>query len=99
MSDGFYIRFREMVPEEGLLNLALAEISSLHDDWPERVQCNIVIAGGPRSADRDRFNAEVKIDLGRGRGEPIAGVAVSEDPYAALRTAFRSLRQSLTMVA
>jgi ribosome-associated translation inhibitor RaiA len=96
MSDGFFIRFREMVPEEGLLNLALSEISSLHDDWPERVQCNIVIAQGQR-APGERFNAEIELKLGR--GAPIAGQAACEDPYAALRTAFRSLRQRLPMVA
>ena len=97
MSDGFFIRFREMVPEEGLLNLALAEISSLHDTWPERVQCNIVIAQHDRLNAGGRFNAEVELELGR--GAPIAGQADCEDPYAALRTAFRSLRQRLPMVA
>lgn len=97
MSDGFFIRFREMVPEEGLLNLALSEISSLHDTWPERLQCNIVIAQHGRPSDGGSFNAEVELELGR--GAPIAGQAACEDPYAALRTAFRSLRQRIPMVA
>ena len=97
MADGFFIRFREMVPEEGLLNLALSEISSLHETWPERLQCNIVIAHA-RKTDGVRFNAEVELELGRGE-QPIAGQAVCEDPYAALRTAFRSLRQRIPMVA
>jgi ribosome-associated translation inhibitor RaiA len=98
MSDGFFIRFREMVPEEGLLNLALAEMSSLHDTWPERLQCNIVIAQHERVTNGARFNAEVELELGRGE-DRIAGQAVCEDPYAALRTAFRSLRQRIPMVA
>ncbi len=98
MSDGFFIRFREMVPEEGLLHLAMSEISSLHKTWPGRVQCNIVIANElPRASGR-RFNAAVELELGRG-GSPIAGQAASEDPYAALRTAFRSLRKQIPMVA
>jgi|GEM_PF-4555767 len=97
MSDGFFIRFREMAPEEGLLNLALAEISSLHDTWPERLQCNIVIAHGSRELAGGGFNAQVEVELGR--GAPIAGAADCEDPYAALRTAFRSLRQQIPMVA
>ncbi|MFT3927954.1 MAG: HPF/RaiA family ribosome-associated protein [Myxococcales bacterium] len=97
MSDGFFIRFREMVPEEGLLNLALAEISSLHDTWPDRLQCNIVIAQGAHEPQGGRFNAEVEVELGR--GAPIASRADCEDPYAALRSAFRSLRQRIPMVA
>ncbi len=98
MSDGFFIRFREMVPEEGLLNLALSEISSLHETWPERLQCNIVIAQHERRTDRARFNAEVELELGRGE-QSIVGQAVCGDPYGALRTAFRSLRQRIRMVA
>jgi len=97
MSDGFFIRFREMVPEEGLLNLALSEISSLHETWPERVQCNIVIAQREPRVAGDRFAAEIQLSLGRGAS--IAGKASCEDPYAALRTAFRSLRQHIPMVA
>lgn len=97
MSDGFFIRFREMMPEEGLLHLAMSEISSLHKTWPGRVQCNIVIAHAHKP-DARTFNAEVEIELGRG-SSPIAGQAASEDPYAALRTAFRSLRNQIPMVA
>jgi ribosome-associated translation inhibitor RaiA len=98
MSDGFFIRFREMVPEEGLLNLALSEIDSLHDAWPDRVQCNIVIGHGERrSKEHPSFNAQVEIELGR--GAPIAGEAIGDDPYAALRTAFRTLRKQIPMVA
>jgi hypothetical protein len=97
MSDGFFIRFREMVPDEGLLHLALAEIDQLHEAWPERVQCNIVIAHGDRQSKHEQFDARVELELGR--GNPIAGSAACADPYAALRTAFRSLRKRIPMVA
>ena len=61
------------------------------------MQCNIVIAHEPPRAADQRFNAAVELELGR--GAPIAGEAASDDPYAALRTAFRLLRKHIPMVA
>jgi ribosome-associated translation inhibitor RaiA len=97
MSDGYFIRFREMIPEEGLLKLAMAEISMLHDTWPERVQCNIVIASRHPCAHERRYDAEVQVELGR--GDNIESKAASADPYAALRQAFRALRQRMPMLS
>jgi hypothetical protein len=81
MSDGYFIRFREMIPEEGLLKLAMAEISMLHDTWPERVQCNIVIASRHPCAHERRYDAEVQVELGRGDNIE-AGLSSAETAHA-----------------
>ncbi|MEY4514470.1 MAG: hypothetical protein RLZZ450_6592 [Pseudomonadota bacterium] len=105
MSDGLHIRWRETAPDRGLLTFALAEIDALHSQWPETLQCNIVIERAPlllaadADADADandepRYYAQVELDLGR-RSPRVNARVLHGDLYVALRAAFTDLRVAM----
>jgi hypothetical protein len=95
VSDGLHIRWRETAPDRGLLSFALAELDVLHCTWPETLQCNIVIERAPSaSAGSPRFQAHVELKLGL-RSPVVKAAALSDDLYAALRSAFGDLRAAM----
>ena len=94
MSDGLHIRWRETAPDRGLLSFALAELDVLHCTWPETLQCNIVIERAPSASESVRYQAHVELKLGL-RSPVVRAAAVSEDLYAALRSAFGDLRAAM----
>lgn len=101
VSDGLHIRWRETAPDRGLLTFALAEIDALHSQWPETLQCNIVIERAPLSlacdaddGEQPRFLAQVELDLGR-RSPRVKAKVLHSDLYAALRAAFGDLRDAM----
>lgn len=104
MSDGLHIRWRETAPDRGLLTFALAEIDALHSQWPETLQCNIVIERAPLSlasaadSDEPRYHAQVELDLGR-RSPRVKAKVLHSDLYAALRAAFSDLRDAMPAYA
>lgn len=105
MSDGLHIRWRETAPDRGLLTFALAEIDALHSQWPETLQCNIVIERAPLAlatetdeAEQPRYHAQVELDLGR-RSPRVKAKVVHTDLYAALRAAFSDLRDTMPIYA
>jgi hypothetical protein len=94
VNDGLNIRWRQTAPDRNLVALALMELDALHAQWPETVQCDIVIErAGPLSA--NLYQVSVDIDFGlvaRARGESAEAQAVALDIGAALRAAFGKLR-------
>jgi hypothetical protein len=107
VSDGLHIRWRETAPDRGLLTFALAEIDALHSQWPETMQCNIVIepactlvatADDVERSDEPRFHAQVELDLGR-RSPRVKAKALHSDLYAALSAAFGELRVTMPTYA
>ena len=68
----------------------------MHSAWPETLQCNIVIERAPRACEDegDGYRAHVELDLGR-RSPRVRSKALSGDVYAALRSAFSGLRDSM----
>jgi hypothetical protein len=101
VDDGLNIRWRQTAPDRSLVALALDELQSLHAQWPETVQCDIVIEpAGPLSA--NLYRASVEIDFGlvaRARGEGAGAQAVALEIGAALRAAFGKLRTQAIAVA
>jgi hypothetical protein len=105
VDDGLNIRWRQTAPDRGLVTLALAELQALHAQWPETVQCEIIIEragqlgaearGAAREQSRDAYQVSVKIDFGliaRARGEGVRAEATSAEIASALRSAFAQLR-------
>jgi hypothetical protein len=94
-SDGLHIRWRETAPDRGVLDFALKQLDSLHERWPETVQCNIVIERAPcAAADTLRYRAHLTIELNR-RGASVQAKATGDDPYAAIRCAFGDVRNCM----
>jgi ribosome-associated translation inhibitor RaiA len=86
------------------LTFALAEIEALHSQWPETLQCNIIIERAPLSlacgpdGDEPRYQAQVELDLGR-RSPRVKAKVMHTDLYAALRAAFGDLRDTMPTYA
>jgi len=95
VDDGLNIRWRQTAPDRSLVSLALDELGALHAQWPETVQCDIVIErAGPLGA--NLYRAGVEIDFGhvsRARGEGARAHAIALDIATALRVAFGKLRR------
>lgn len=93
MDDGLNIRWRQTAPDRSLVTLALEELRALHAQWPETVQCDIVVERA--SALSQLYRVAVDIDFGlvaRARGEGAEADAVARDIAAAMRMAFDKLR-------
>jgi hypothetical protein len=94
VDDGLNIRWRQTAPDRSLVSAALDELSALHAQWPETMQCDIVIErAGPLSAKLYRVSVEIDFGLvARARGEGAEAEAVALDIDTALRAAFGKLR-------
>lgn len=94
MDDGLNIRWRQTAPDRGLVTLALEELQALHAQWPETMQCEIVIERAGQVGG-DSYRVSVEIDFGlmaRARGEGVHARATSREIAGALRAAFAKLR-------
>jgi hypothetical protein len=94
VDDGLNIRWRQTAPDRSLVALALDELQALHTQWPETVQCDIVIEPA-ESLSANLYRVSVDIDFGlvaRARGEGLEAQAVALEIGAAMRAAFDKLR-------
>jgi hypothetical protein len=94
MDDGLNIRWRLTAPDRSLVSLALEELDALHAQWPETMQCDIVIErAGPLHLSGYRVSVEIDFGLiARARGDGAGAKATANDMAVALRDAFGKLR-------
>lgn len=101
MDDGLNIRWRQTAPDRSLVSLALAELDALHTQWPETMQCDIVIErAGPLNMSAYRVSVEIDFGLvARARGDGVGANATARDIPTALRAAFGRLSTRRIAVA
>ena len=89
MDGGFDITFREVVPDSGIVELAVAELDQVAPR--AGTHCSVVL----RRSRLDPFPFEVHIELhGRPSSQPLSADAIDGDQQFALRRAFAALRSA-----
>lgn len=86
MIDGLQVTFREMPPQEELLRLVVEEVERLSSDWPDPLECRVVIERAGQ-----RFDASVMVGLHA--LESLRTEAAGRHPELAVRAAFAELRR------
>ena len=96
MSPQLQITFRHMEASDPLRQLAEEKLAKLRAQFPDAVDCHVVIDCPSQSHHRkgNDFVTHVEVTIGR-QHVRVAAEAAHEDAYAGMRQAFENLRRQI----